>query len=150
MTDTSSNTSVEESIDTELLKAIDTSQPEAGKYSLTKSINEEVVLGEPKDQSCNANNQIINEQGAEIPDKTHLTLINENELKLPLQDYLDPDRTYSYRSAIRLPEINIKKSELNLDFLIFLFWYVKKLDESELHMRFLLQCPHLDIVHIET
>lgn len=57
-------------------------------------------------------------QPAAITDKYYLTLIKKNELKFPLQDYLDPGRTYSSRSAIRLPEINIEKSEFNLDCLI--------------------------------
>ena len=36
MTDAASDTLVKESIDTELLEAIDNAQPEAGKCSLTK------------------------------------------------------------------------------------------------------------------
>ncbi|KAF3576672.1 hypothetical protein DY000_02031654 [Brassica cretica] len=60
-------------------------------------------------------------QPAAITDKYYLTLIKKNELKFPLQDYLDPGRTYSSRSAaIRLPEINIEKSVSNLDCLILL------------------------------
>ncbi|WZY77957.1 hypothetical protein YC2023_024341 [Brassica napus] len=118
MTDTSSDTSVEESINAELLEAIDTAQPEAGKSLLTNLNNEEVVLGEPKGQTCNANNQIINKQGTAISDKIYITQTNEKEQKLLLQDYLNLGRTYSNRSAIRLPESNIGRSEFNLDFLI--------------------------------
>ncbi|KAG5410952.1 hypothetical protein IGI04_007271, partial [Brassica rapa subsp. trilocularis] len=118
MTDTSSDTSVEESIYAELLEAIDTAQPEAGKSLLTNLNNEEVVLGEPKGPTCNANNQIINKQGTAVSDKIYITQTNEKEQKLLLQDYLNLGRTYSNRSAIRLPESNIGRSEFNLDFLI--------------------------------
>ena len=118
MTDTSSDTTVEESIDTELLDAIDATHLEAGKSSLTNLNNEEVVLGDLEGQKCIATNQIINEQGAAIPGKINTTLFNEKEHKLQLQDYLDLGRTYSNRSEIKLPENNVRISELNLDFLI--------------------------------
>ncbi|KAF3536136.1 hypothetical protein F2Q69_00022668 [Brassica cretica] len=111
MTDTSSDTLVEESIDTELFDAIDATHPETGKFLLTNLNDKEVVLGEPKGQKCNARNQIIKEQGAAIPGKINTNLINEMEHKLPLQDYLDPGRTYSNRSAIKLPENYIRGFE---------------------------------------
>ncbi|KAF3527649.1 hypothetical protein DY000_02042876 [Brassica cretica] len=71
----SSDVETEESTDTELSTSIDTAQPEAGKSSLTELINEEVVQTEP---------------------------IGE-EIRLPMQDYLDPGRTYSNRETGRLP-----------------------------------------------
>ena len=104
-------------IDTELLDAIDSTLPEAGKSLLTNLNNEEVVLGDPKGQKCNTTNQIIDEQGAAIPGKINTTLFNEKKYKLPLQDNLDPIKTYSNRSEIKLPENNVR-SELNLDFLV--------------------------------
>ena len=115
---TSSDESIKESIDTLLLEAIDTTGPEAGECLLADLCDKEVVLGEPKGQPCSATNQIINEQGAAIPGKINTTLFNEKEHKLPLQDYLDLGRTYSNMSEIKLPENNIRRSELNHDFLI--------------------------------
>ena len=82
--------------------------------------NEEVVLEDPKGQKCNTTNQIINEQGASIPVKINTTLFNEKEYKLPLQDNLDSGRTYSNWSAIKLPENNVRRSELNFNFLVLL------------------------------
>ena len=108
MTDTSSDTSVEESIDTELFDAIGATHPETGKFLLTNLNYKEVVLGDPKGQKCNARNQIIKEQGAAIPGKINTNLINEMEHR---QDYLDPGRTYSNRSAIKLPENYIRGFE---------------------------------------
>ncbi|KAF3514378.1 hypothetical protein F2Q69_00007033 [Brassica cretica] len=42
----------------------------------------------------------------------------DNKWKLPLQDYLNPGRTYSNRSAIRLPKDDTKKSGISLEYLI--------------------------------
>ncbi|KAF2599811.1 hypothetical protein F2Q68_00008411 [Brassica cretica] len=84
----SSDVETEESTVTELPTSIDTAQPEAGKSSLTELIDEEVVQTEP---------------------------IGE-ELRLPLEDYLDPGRSYSNRSAIKIPGDDTKKSKFNADY----------------------------------
>ena len=104
---------------------IDGTPPEAGKFSLTIHTNdltihtnEEVVLAESKGQLSNAINQIINEQRTAIPVKINLILNKDEETKLPLQDYLNPSRTCSNRSAIMLPKDDTKKSGLNLKYLI--------------------------------
>ncbi|KAF3603042.1 hypothetical protein F2Q69_00034625 [Brassica cretica] len=120
-TTTSSDESTEKSIDAAHQTSIDDSPPEAGKSSLTNNANEGVVLGEPKCQLSNAINQIINEQGTAIPVKNNLILKRDNETKLPLQDYLNPGRTYSNRSAIKLSKDGTKKSEVSFEYL-FLFY----------------------------
>ena len=97
---------------------IDGTPPEAGKFSLTIHTNEEVVLGESKGQLSNAINQIINEQGTAIPVKINSILNKVEETKLPLQDYLNPSRTCSNKSTIKLPKDDTKKSGLNLEYLI--------------------------------
>ena len=94
---TSSDESTETSTDASLQISIDDTPPEAGKFSLTNHDNEEVVLGEPKGQLSNAINQIINEQGTAIPVKINSFSNRDEEAKLPLQDYLNPGKTYSNR-----------------------------------------------------
>ncbi|KAL0713496.1 hypothetical protein Bca4012_020474 [Brassica carinata] len=118
VTRTSSDGLSGKSSDTSLPISIDDTSPEAGKYSLTDHNNEEVVLGEPKGQLSNTINQIINKQGAAIPVETYSTLNKDEGTELPLQDYLNPGRTYSNRSAIKLPEDKTRISKLNLDFLL--------------------------------
>ena len=98
--------------------SIDNTPPEAGKYSLTDDANVRVVLGEPKGQLSNVNNQIMNEQGTEIPVQIKSISERDNEWKLPLQDYLNPGRTYSNRSAIRLPKDDTKKFGISPKYLI--------------------------------
>ena len=112
---TSSDESTEISVDTAHQTSIDDTPPEAGKFSLTNNANEGVVLGEPKGQLSNAINQIINKQGTEIPVKINLIWKRDHETKLPLQDYLNPGRTYSNRSAIKLPKDDTKKSGVSLE-----------------------------------
>ena len=97
----SSDVEPEESTDTELPTSIDIAQPEAGKSSPTELINEEVVQTEPIGQMSNATSQT--KQGTEIPVKINPTLTRDEEIKLPMQDYLDPGRTFSNRSAIKIP-----------------------------------------------
>ncbi|KAF2582276.1 hypothetical protein F2Q68_00004618 [Brassica cretica] len=63
----SSDMSTAISVDDAHRTSINNTPPEAGKYSLTDNANEIVVLGEPKGQLSNANNQIMNEQGTAIP-----------------------------------------------------------------------------------
>ena len=63
----SSDKSAAISVEVEHQTSIDNTPPEAGKFSLTNDANEGVVLGEPESQLSNANNQITNEQGTEIP-----------------------------------------------------------------------------------
>ncbi|KAF3576433.1 hypothetical protein DY000_02033149 [Brassica cretica] len=87
------------SVDDAHQTSIDNTPPEAGKYSLTNDANERVVLGKPKGQLSNANNQIIGEQGTEIPVQIKSISERDNEWKLPLQDYLNPGRTYSNSSS---------------------------------------------------
>ncbi|KAF3594348.1 hypothetical protein DY000_02022054 [Brassica cretica] len=82
--------------------SIDDTPLEAGKCSLTNHANEEVVLGEPKGQLRNAINQIINGHGTAIPVKINSTSNRDKEIKLSLQDYLNPGRTYS--NSTRSPE----------------------------------------------
>ncbi|KAF3554260.1 hypothetical protein F2Q69_00013526 [Brassica cretica] len=91
----SSDVETEELTDTELPTSNDTAQPEAGKSSLTELINEEVVQTEPIGQLSNETSQT--KQGTEILVEINPTLIKGKEIKLPLQDYLDPGRTYSNR-----------------------------------------------------
>ncbi|KAF3559017.1 hypothetical protein F2Q69_00013110 [Brassica cretica] len=114
----SSDKSTEISVDDAHQTLIDNTPPEAGKYSLTDDANERVVLGEPKGQLSNANNQIMNEQGTEIPVQIKSISERDNEWKLPLQDYLNPGRTYSNRSAIRLPKYDTKKFGISPEYLI--------------------------------
>ncbi|KAF2603345.1 hypothetical protein F2Q70_00026057 [Brassica cretica] len=89
-------------------------QSEAGKSSLTELINEEVVQTEPIGQLSNETSQT--KQGTEIPVKINPTLIKGEEIKLPLEDYLDLGRTYSNRSAIKIPGDDTKKSRFNADY----------------------------------
>ncbi|KAF2533257.1 hypothetical protein F2Q70_00029909 [Brassica cretica] len=114
---TSSDESTEKSVDTAHQTSIDDTSPEAGKFSLTYNTNEGIVLGEPKGQLSNTNNQIINEQGTAIPVPINSISKKDHEWKLPLQDYLNPGRTYSNRSAIKLPKDDTKKSEDSLEYL---------------------------------
>ncbi|XP_013614966.1 PREDICTED: uncharacterized protein LOC106338295 [Brassica oleracea var. oleracea] len=60
-------------------------------------------------------NRIINEQGTAISVKTNS--ISTKKAKLPLQDHLNPGRTYSNRSAIKLPKDDTKKSGVSLEYL---------------------------------
>ncbi|KAG5393160.1 hypothetical protein IGI04_023123 [Brassica rapa subsp. trilocularis] len=89
-TTTSSDMSTEKSIDAAHQTSIDDTPPKAGKLSLTYNANKGIVLGEPKD----------------------------HEIKLPRQDYLNPGRTYSNRSAIKLPKDDTKKSGVSLEYLV--------------------------------
>ncbi|KAF2550100.1 hypothetical protein F2Q68_00033436 [Brassica cretica] len=86
----------EESTDTESPTSIDTAQPEAGKFSLTKPANEKVVQTKLNGQTSNETSQT--KQGTEIPVKENSTLTKGEDIKLSIQDYLDPGRTYSNRS----------------------------------------------------
>ncbi|KAF2574453.1 hypothetical protein F2Q70_00003691 [Brassica cretica] len=90
MTKTSSEKSILELINAD-------TPPEAGKFPLTNDANKGVVLGEPKGKLSNAINQIINKLETEIPVKIKLISKRDHETKLPLQDYLNPCRTYSNR-----------------------------------------------------
>ncbi|KAF3506632.1 hypothetical protein F2Q69_00009420 [Brassica cretica] len=114
----SSDKLTEISADDEHQTSIDSTPPEAGKYSLTDDANERVVLGEPKGQLSNAKNQIMNEQGTEIPVQIKSISERDNEWKFSLQDYLNPGRTYSNRSTIRLPKDDTKKSGNSPEYLI--------------------------------
>ena len=84
MTTTSSDKSTAKSIDAAHQTSIDDTPPEAGKFSLTNNVNEWVALGEPKGQLSNTINQIINEQGTEIPVKINSISKRDHETKLPL------------------------------------------------------------------
>ncbi|KAF3588932.1 hypothetical protein F2Q69_00027601 [Brassica cretica] len=106
------------SVDNAHQTSIDNTPPEAGKYSLTNDANERVVLGKPKGQLSNANKEIIGEQGTEIPVQIKSISERDNEWKLPLQDYLNPGRSYSNRSAIRLPKDNTKRFGISPEYLI--------------------------------
>ncbi|KAG5400147.1 hypothetical protein IGI04_014754 [Brassica rapa subsp. trilocularis] len=104
----SSDVESEESTDTELTTSIDTAQPEAGKFFLTKPANEKVVQTELNGQTSNEASQT--EQGTEIPVKENSTLTKGEEIKLSIQDYLDPDDTkkskfnaYYYRMVRQNP-----------------------------------------------
>ncbi|KAF3566731.1 hypothetical protein DY000_02015969 [Brassica cretica] len=110
--------STEISVDNAHQTSIDNAPPEEGKYSLTNDSNERVVLGKPKGQLSNANNQIISEQGTEIPVQIKSISERDNEWKLPLQDYLNPGRTYSNKSAIRLPKDDTKEFGISPEYLI--------------------------------
>ena len=109
MTTTSSDESTEQSIDATHQTSIDATHQtsiddtplEAGKFSLTYNANKGVVLGERKGQLSNAINSIMNEQGTAIPVKINSISKRDHEIKFPLQDYLNPGRTYSNRSAIK-------------------------------------------------
>ncbi|KAF3569806.1 hypothetical protein F2Q69_00059383 [Brassica cretica] len=101
------------SVDDAHQTSIDNIPPEAGRFSLTDDANEGVVLGEPKGQLSNANNQIMNEHGTEIPIQIESISERDNEWKLPLQG-----RTYSNRSSIRLPKDDTKKSGISPEYLI--------------------------------
>ncbi|KAF2582334.1 hypothetical protein F2Q68_00006892 [Brassica cretica] len=109
MTTTSSDKLIAESIDVAHQTSTDDTPPEAGKFTLTNDANKGVVLGEPKGQLSNTINLIINKQGTEIPVKIKLISERDYETKLPLQDYLNPGRTYSNRSAIKLPKDDTKE-----------------------------------------
>ncbi|KAF3564497.1 hypothetical protein DY000_02015055 [Brassica cretica] len=124
MTTTLSDRSIAESIDAAHQTSMDDTPPEAGKFPLTNDANKGVVLGEPKGQLSNAINQIINKQETEIPVKIKPISERDHETKLPLQDYLNPGRTYSNRSAIKLPKDDTKKSGVSLEYFS---WYVKTL-----------------------
>ena len=108
---------MEKSIDAAHQTSIDDTPPETGKSSLTNNANEGVVLGEPKGQLSNTINKIINEQRTAIPVKTNSISTRDEEAKLPLQDYLNHGRTYSNRSAIKLPKDDTKKSGVSLEYL---------------------------------
>ena len=116
-TTTSSNKSTAKLIDAAHQASIDDTPLEAGKFSLTYNVNEGVVLGEPKGQLRNTINQIINEHGTEIPVKINSISKRDHETKLPLQDYLNPGRTYCNRSAIKAPKDDTKKSRVSLKYL---------------------------------
>ena len=116
-TTTSRDESAEKSVDTARQTSIDDTLPEAGKFSLTYNTNKGVVLGEPKGQLSNANNQITNEQGTAIPVQINSISKKDYEFKLPLQDYLNPSRTYSNRSAIKLPKDDAKESGVSFEYL---------------------------------
>ena len=60
----------------------------------------------------------MNEQGTEIPVQIKSISERDNEWKLPLQGNLNPGRTYSNRSAIRLPKDDTKKSGISPEYLI--------------------------------
>ncbi|KAF2550097.1 hypothetical protein F2Q68_00033431 [Brassica cretica] len=110
----SSDVESEESTDAELTTSIDTAQPEAGKFSLTKPANEKVVQTELNGQTSNEASQT--EQGTGIPVKENSTLTKGEDIKLSIQDYLDPGRTYSNWSAIKIPGDDTKKSKFNADY----------------------------------
>ncbi|KAG5397435.1 hypothetical protein IGI04_019249 [Brassica rapa subsp. trilocularis] len=110
----SSDDESEESTDTESPTSIDTAQPEAGKYSLTKPANEKVVQTELNGQTSNETSQT--KQGTEIPVKENSTLTKGEDIKLSIQDYLDPGMTYSNRSAIKILGDDTKKSKFNADY----------------------------------
>ncbi|KAG5415445.1 hypothetical protein IGI04_003012 [Brassica rapa subsp. trilocularis] len=110
----SSDVETEESTDTELLTSTDTAQPEADKSSLTELINEEVVQTEPIGQLRNETSQT--KQRTEIPVEINPTLIKGEDIRLSLQDYLHPGRTYSNRYAIKIPGDDTKTSKFNADY----------------------------------
>ena len=110
----SSDIESKKSTDTELPTSINTAQPEAGKFSLTKPANEKVVQTELNGQTSNETSQT--KQGTEIPVKENSTLTKGEDIKLSIQDYLDPGRTYSNRSAIKIPGDDTKKSKFNADY----------------------------------
>ncbi|KAF3591543.1 hypothetical protein DY000_02020166 [Brassica cretica] len=84
----SSDDESEESTDTELPTSIDAAQPEAGKFSLTKPANEKVVQTELNGQTSNETSQT--EQGSKIPVMENSTLTKGEDIRLSIQDYLDP------------------------------------------------------------
>ncbi|KAG5384925.1 hypothetical protein IGI04_036395 [Brassica rapa subsp. trilocularis] len=110
----SSDVASEKSTDKELPTSIDTAQPEAGKFSLSRPANEKVVQTELNGQTSNEASQT--EQGTEIPVKENSTLTKGEDIKLSIQDYLDPGRTYSNRSSIKIPGDDTKKSKFNADY----------------------------------
>ncbi|XP_056855984.1 uncharacterized protein LOC130505404 [Raphanus sativus] len=112
----SSDADTEESIVSSGTLSIDTTQPEAGKYPLPDANNKKVVQTEPIGQSSNISSQTTEKQWTEIPVKSNSTLDIGKEIKLPLQDYLNPNRTYSNRSAIRIPDDVISKTKFNADY----------------------------------
>ncbi|KAL0847397.1 hypothetical protein Bca101_020643 [Brassica carinata] len=109
----SSDVVTNKSINTQLPTSIDTAQPEAVKSSFASLANEKVVQTKPIGQLSNASSQTKFIQGTEIPVKINSSLNKGEETKLPLQDYLNPGRTYSNRSAIRIPGDDTKKSKFN-------------------------------------
>ncbi|KAF3586002.1 hypothetical protein F2Q69_00027764 [Brassica cretica] len=117
-TTTSSDMSTEKLIDAEHQTSIDNTPPEAGKFSRTNNASKGVVLGEPKCQLSFAINSIMNEQGTAIPVKINSISKRDHEKKLPLQNYLNPRRIYSNRSAIKLPKDDTKKSRVSLKYLV--------------------------------
>ena len=112
---TSSDNSTSISVDTEHHTSIDDTSPEAAKFSLTNNTKLKVVLGEPKGQLIN--NPIINEQGTAIPVQINSISKRDHEWKLPLQDYLNPGRTYSNRSAVKLRKDGTEKFGDSLEYL---------------------------------
>ena len=95
-----------------------TSSDESTEKSFdTYNTNKGVVLWEHKGQLSNTNYQIINEQGTEIPVQTNSISKKDHEWKLPLQNYLNPGRTYSDRSAFKLPKNDTKKAGVSLEYL---------------------------------
>ena len=141
ITTTSSDESTETLIGASLQISIDDTPPEAGKFSLTNHVNEEVVLGEPKSKLSNAINQIINEQVTAIIVKINSSSNRDKETTLPLQDYLNSGRTYSNRSAIKLPKDDTKKYGLSLEYLI--------LVRQNPFRRTISECPHDHIEYLE-
>ncbi|KAF2567166.1 hypothetical protein F2Q68_00025187 [Brassica cretica] len=139
---TSSDELTEKSVDTAHQTSIDDTSPEACKFSLTYNTNERVVLGEPKGQLSNVNNQITSEQGTAIPVQINLVSKKDHEWKLPLQDFLNPGRTYS---AIKLPNDDTKESGVSLEYL---FMDVRKKISTfrqgpwERFKSYQLKCPH--------
>ncbi|KAF3552171.1 hypothetical protein DY000_02007775 [Brassica cretica] len=131
-TTTSSDESTEKSVDTARQTSIDDTSPEAGKFSLTYNTNKGVVLGEPKGQLSNANNQITNEQGTAIPVQINSISKKDHEWKLPLQDYLNRSRTYSNRSANKLAKDDAKESGVSLEYLFMRGRRVDSVDGSPL------------------
>ncbi|KAF3547426.1 hypothetical protein DY000_02007579 [Brassica cretica] len=126
----SSDKSTEISIDDAHQTSIDSTPPEAGKYSLTDDGDERVVQRKHKVQLSNANNQIMNEKGTEIPVQIKSISERDNEWKLPLQDYLNPVRTYSNRSAIRLPKDDTKKFGISLEYFIMNQFGIYQIDDD--------------------
>ena len=101
-TTTSSDGSIEKSIDT----------PLASKYVLTCFDNEKVVVGDQKGRVCNASNQINYRHRALIPIGVAVVLNAGPKHHQTLGDCNRPDRLYTNRSVIRPPAIQRKDFEL--------------------------------------
>ncbi|KAG5400096.1 hypothetical protein IGI04_014703 [Brassica rapa subsp. trilocularis] len=95
--------------------------------STTPRRKQGVVLREPK--------------GTEIPVKINPIPVRDHDIKLPLQNYLNPGRTYSNRSAIKLPKDDTKKSRVSLKYLFLVRQNPFRVTVSE-H-------PHDHIEHLE-